>query len=113
MDKVAKYRSFIKKILHRHAGPDSFPKEEYESQVVIDDEHGHYFLVGVGWENLRRIDGISIHVDLKGDKIWIQTDWTEPGVAELLEEMGVPKSDIVLGFHAPYRRKMIKEYAPG
>jgi hypothetical protein len=114
MDKIATYRSIIKKVLHSHAARPSIKREEeYESQVVIDDANGHYFLVGVGWDDLKRIHGITIHLDLKGDKIWIQTDWTEPGVAKELQEMGVPKSDIVLAFHAPYRRKMMEDYATG
>lgn len=69
--------------------------------------------MGVGWDGYKRVHGISIHLDLKGDKIWIQTDWTEPGVAKELQELGVPKSDIVLAFHAPYRRKLIEDYAVG
>jgi hypothetical protein len=113
MDKIAKYRQFIREILQRHGHRDSIHREEYEKQVIADDEKGHYIVMGVGWNDLKRIHGISIHIDLKGDKIWIQTDWTEPGVATELEEMGVPKSDIVLAFHAPYRRKMMEEYAHG
>lgn len=114
MDKIAKYRFYIRKVLQNHAGKESLPPDaEYESQVVTDDENGHYFLVGVGWDDLKRIHGITIHLDLKGDKIWIQTDWTEPGVAKELQELGVPKSDIVLAFHAPYRRKMMEDYATG
>ena len=35
----------------------------------------------------------------------MQHDGTEEGVAALLAERGVPKSDIVLGFQAPYKRK--------
>ncbi len=113
MDKVAKYRQAIHEVISRHSHRDSIPREEYEKQVIIDDKHGHYLVMGVGWNDLKRIHGISIHIDLKGDKIWIQTDWTEPGVAQELEDMGIPKSDIVLAFHAPYRRKMIEEYSPG
>jgi hypothetical protein len=113
MDKITRYRSIIKELLKKHTDRTQVQKEEYETQVVIDDENGHYFLLGVGWDDLKRIHGITIHLDLKGDKIWIQTDWTEPGVAKELQEMGVPKSDIVLAFHAPYRRKMMEEYAPG
>ena len=46
-----------------------------------------------------------MHVDIKDNKIWIQHDGTEIGIAGELEKLGVPKSDIVLGFHAPYKRK--------
>lgn len=45
-----------------------------------------------------------IHVDIKDDKISIQRDGTEIGIANELMATGVPKEDIVLGFHAPYKR---------
>ncbi len=113
MDKVTKYRNIIKQVLKKHEAPSSNPREEYETQTIIDEKKGHYLLMGVGWDKFKRIHGITIHLDLKGDKIWIQEDWTDPCVADLLEEMGVPKSDIVLAFHAPYRRKLIEEYPAG
>ena len=112
MDKVARYREVIKQVLHKYAWDDKDPRlSEYEEQIVTDDEHGHYFLYGVGWEDYRRIHGCTIHIDLRGEKIWIQQDWTEEGVAGDLENLGVPKSDIVLAFHTPVRRKDIEEYA--
>jgi hypothetical protein len=46
-----------------------------------------------------------IHVDIKDGKIWIQCDFTEEGVANELVELGVPKTDIVLGFRSPYVRQ--------
>ena len=45
-----------------------------------------------------------MHMDIKDGKIWIQHDGTEIGVANELVELGVPKEDIVLAYHAPYQR---------
>jgi hypothetical protein len=33
--------------------------------------------------------------------VWVQRDGTEYGVTNDLVEAGIPKSDIVLGFHQP------------
>lgn len=44
-------------------------------------------------------------MDLKGEKIWIQKDFVEQGVATDLMEAGVPKENIVLAFQAPYKRQ--------
>ena len=46
-----------------------------------------------------------IHVDIKDNKIWIQRDGTEIGIANELIAAGVPKEDIVLGFYAAYKRE--------
>jgi hypothetical protein len=53
-----------------------------------------------------------LHIDIKRDKIWIQHDGTEGGLAGRLVEAGVPKEDIVLAFHAPYKRRFT-EFATG
>lgn len=48
--------------------------------------------------------------DRQDDKIWIQQDRTDTGIAEELVEFGVPKTDIVLAFKSGFTRKFT-EYA--
>ena len=104
MAKVDEYRDYIKRILTEFSNYKSL-NEEVEAQTIFDTENDHYQLVHVGWRNKRRIYGCVLHVDIKDNKIWIQHDGTEIGIAGELEKLGVPKSDMVLGFHAPYKRK--------
>ncbi len=104
MDKIALYREYIKEILRGHAGY-SRQLDEFETQLLFDDEGGHYYLMRVGWDGLRRIHACLLHVDLKGQKIWIQRDGVEEGITQEFVARGVPKEDIVLAFHAPYKRK--------
>lgn len=47
-----------------------------------------------------------IHLDLKNEKIWIQHNTTEVDIALELIEMGVLKSDIVIGFDTPKMRQL-------
>jgi XisI protein len=42
-----------------------------------------------------------IHVEIIDSKVWIQVDGTEDGIAQDLVQAGIPKEDIVLGFHEP------------
>ncbi len=56
------------------------------------------------------IHSCPIHIDIKGEKIWIQWNGTELDIAEELVTNGVAKKDIVLGFHTPFMRKFT-EYA--
>lgn len=105
MDKAPHYRALIKEIIERFVYPVEEERfQEFETQVIFDDEGGHYYLLEVGWEKGRRIHGFTLHIDLKGEKIWIQQDWTEDGAGNLLVERGVPKEDIVLAFHSPSKR---------
>lgn len=102
------YPEIIEKILNRHTGNDL--EEQTEIQVVIDRERHHYQILNIGWidEEQVRVHACVIHIDIKDDKIWIQRDGTEVGIANELIEMGVPKEDIVFAFHAPYKRKLIQ-----
>ncbi len=104
MDKLTQYREWIKQVLTYH-GQFKPSYGEVENEIFFDLERDHYQLFGAGWENRRRVFGCLIHVDIKDEKIWIQYDGTEEGVANQLVEMGVPKQDIVLAYHAPYARK--------
>lgn len=42
---------------------------------------------------------------IKNEKIYIEEDWTEEGIATELLTEGVPKEDIVLAFQDPETRK--------
>ena len=44
------------------------------------------------------------HIDIINDKLWVQEDATDYDLVGVLEEHGIPKNDIVLAFHAPYKR---------
>lgn len=106
MATVDDYRQYIKNIITEY----SQYKPSYgdvELQIVFDEERDHYHLMTVGWNKERRIRGSILHIDIKDNKIWIQHDGTEEGIATELLNLGVPKTDIVLAFHSPSRRKFM------
>jgi hypothetical protein len=80
--------------------------------LIVDDERGHYQLLGVGWTDSRRAFDVYAHVDILDGLAWVQVDNTERGIADELVRLGVPKNRIVLGFQAPYKRKLT-DFAPG
>lgn len=103
MARVEKYREYIQQVLEKY-GRYKPAYEEVEMEVIRDTERDHYQLVTVGWYGQERIYGCVLHLDIRGGKIWIQHDGTEIGIANELVGLGVPKEDIVLAFHAPYKR---------
>jgi len=104
MDRIVKYKEVIKSAILKHADFRETDREESEIQTIFDDQRGHYYLMDIGWEDMRRIHTCLIHLDLKNDKIWIQKDFTEEGIAIDLLKAGIPKDKIVLGFQAPFKR---------
>ncbi|RKZ82378.1 MAG: hypothetical protein DRR19_20805 [Candidatus Parabeggiatoa sp. nov. 1] len=69
-------------------------------------QHHHYQLVNLSWHSERRTYGYIIHIDIKANQIWIPHKGTENHVAYKLNAKGIPKKDIVLGFHSLYMRKI-------
>jgi hypothetical protein len=53
-----------------------------------------------------RIKEISVYMRIKNEKIYIEEDWTEEGMANELLTEGVPMENIVLAFQAPETRKL-------
>jgi hypothetical protein len=94
----------IKQILTEYAN-FGIPPGDVENELIFDDEQGHYELKWMGWIGRRRIHGSIIHIDLRGDKVWIQHDGTRDGVAQDLMDAGIPADRIVLGFRSPNERK--------
>lgn len=105
MDTRLKYQDILKSVLQDHADYRANLLDAYTSQVLFDDEHGQYLVLDIGWSGDKYLHNTPIHLSLIDDKIWIQYDDTEEGVANDLLEAGVPKEDIVLGFRHPEVRK--------
>jgi XisI protein len=111
MGRVTHFGRLIQDILQEY-GNCKPSYGEVEVETIIDHDQGHYQLMTVGWDGQRRIHGCLLHVDIKNGKIWIQHDGTEEGIANRLVAGGMPKSDIVLAFHSPFKRRFT-EFAVG
>jgi XisI protein len=111
MDKLEKYRQFVKQILTEHA-QISPTTDSVKAELIFDTERDRYQLAYVGWQGDNRVFGPVMHFDIENGKIWIQYNGTEESVAERLIEMGVPTSDIVIGFHSAFKRQFTR-YAVG
>lgn len=103
MEKLDQYRHYVKQLLSDYAsqGPSD---DDVNTELIFDTERDHYQVVYTGWKNREPMYGCVIHMDIKGSKIWVQHDGTEVGFADELVKLGVPKTDIVLGFQEPLVR---------
>ena len=98
MDSVTRYREIVRAVLQEYARfKPSYG--DVRTEVIEDVTHDHYELMHVGWHGQRRIHGSVIHIDIVGDKVWVQHDGTDRAVAEVVVERGVPRDHVVLGFH--------------
>ncbi len=106
MADLKQYQKIIQDLLTEIHSRNNYDKAKgIESQIIIDKENNHYLLVDVGWNDKEYVYGTFIHIDIKGDKIWIQRNNTEINLAQSLLERGINKDHIVIGLHSPFLRQ--------
>jgi hypothetical protein len=98
------WRRTIKRILADLAAIPFPEVVTMTAKTVFDERSDVYLVVVEGWQGVRRLHGCLMHVEIKGDKIWVQQDGTEHGIVADLLAAGVPKTCIVLGFKSPQSR---------
>src|SRR5580698_8538804 len=92
------WRQTIKKILTDLVAIP-FPDVVHMTAKTVFDEAADIYLVMVeGWQDVRRLHGCLVHVEIKANKVWVQQDGTEDGLAADLLAAGIRKDCIVLGF---------------
>ncbi len=104
MATVENYRQIVQKLLKDYSEIKA-SNEEVDAETIFDLVQDRYQVVHVGWSNKRRVYGCVLHLDIKNNKIWIQHDGTEGGIANELVEHGISKQDIVLAFQSPFKRQ--------
>jgi hypothetical protein len=77
---------------------------EIEYHVVTDTTNHHYQVLVSGWVGMKRTFGIAVHIHIKNGLVWVEEDNTDYGVVEEMVRRGFKKEEIVLAFHAPYKR---------
>jgi hypothetical protein len=106
MEKVDQYKQVIRNLIEEIGKRGEKPDSPVRTQIITDENNGHYLLFSNGWRGDERVYGCYLHIDVNEDgKVWLQHDGTDLVVAQMLLDRGIPKSDIVLAFHAPFVRE--------
>lgn len=106
MDKIIEYENTILQILNDFKNQFKKTSKNIEAIIVTDKDKHIYQFLWLGWEGNKHILSITVFISIINSKIWIQHDLTEVGIANLLVEAGIPKSDIVLGYFTPDHRAL-------
>ena len=111
MDRLERYRDIVRQVIEEYARYKP-SHGEIETEAIVDRDRDHYEVMHVGWDNGRRVHGSVVHIDIRDGKVWIQYDGTSRPVADELLAAGIPREDIVLGFH-PTELRPLTEFAVG
>ena|SRR5207245_685409 len=98
MDRVERYREIVRRVIEEYARYKP-SHGQIETEAIVDSDRNHYEVMHVGWDGVRRVHGSVVHVDIIDGKVWIQCDGTSRPIADELVAGGIPREDIVLGFH--------------
>lgn len=102
------YREAVQDFMQEMA--DLFARDkQFETQLLMDEKRDHYQLLQLGWQNERRVYGCVLHIDVKGDQIWVQHNSTEFQIDQELARLGIPQEVVIAGFHAPWRQTLNKQ----
>jgi hypothetical protein len=104
MDNLEHYRKVIRELIQKYAQYKP-SRGDVQIEVIIDQDNDHYELMYAGWNGPYRIHGSVLHLDIRNEKIWIQHDGTEDGIANELVNAGIPRDRIVLAFKSPEHRR--------
>jgi hypothetical protein len=112
-DKLEKYRQCIKKVLTEyHEWISGARNLDEESCLVFDEIHDQYLWMFMGWKDGNKTKNIHVHIRIVNEKIYIEEDWTEEGMATELMREGLTNHNIVLAFH-PLDLRKHTEFAIG
>lgn len=106
MERMNEYRQIIRRILGEYL--EYIPPEKGVDAIgIVDESQDNYLLLQVGWRPPYHIHKAFFHIRIKDDKIWIEEDWTQEGIATELIKAGVPADMIVLGWQPPEMRPYV------
>ena len=110
MDKLEKYRQIICQTLTPYVNI-TYSNVPVHNRAAFDKESDQYLIISEGWNKSEHLHSCLIHLEIVDNKVWIQCDNTEDGIANDLVAAGIPKNDIVLAFHPPELRQYTRPLA--
>lgn len=104
MDTLNTYVQIVEQVLTKYVEVH-YNQGDIQNLAIFDRAGGHFMVMSLGWQGVRRIHGCLVHIDIEDGKVWIQRDGTEHGIANSLVAAGIPAEQIVLGFYTPATRQ--------
>ena len=110
MDTLNRYGEIIENILQEYAAIP-YRYGDVTTFVVVSRDGNHFLLMDEGWQKGIRAYDVIVHVEIRGEKIWLHRDGLEDGITSELLEAGISKKNIVLAFHPPDVRQYTRPIA--
>lgn len=96
-EKQRRYRQVVQTLLTQLTAGTSL-EPEVEDHTLFDTQQDRYAVIVNGWDGETRVNFIVAHIEIINGQVWVQADNTDVVLARKLEQAGVARNDIVLGF---------------
>lgn len=106
MDTAQQYHNIIQHYLETEVQKANDKAIAIPTTLVLDKLAKRYILLAKAWVNEEYVHHFIYHIEIINNKVWIHEDRTDTGVAVALAALGIPKSDIILGYFPEYAREM-------
>jgi XisI protein len=110
MDTLIQYRSTVQKNLKKYYelsnSQHANTTDAMSDRLILDEQRDQYLWLRCGWDGKRRVQHIILYLQIQNGKIWVEEDSTNLAIVDDLLEAGIPKTDIILGFHHPSKRAL-------
>jgi XisI protein len=111
MDRLEEYRQKIEQILTDYYQMtidqvSNLAGDEVSDRLAFDRDRDQYLWLRFGWKDNRKVQQIIMYFCIRNGKIWVEEDATDLCVVDDLLAAGIPKNDIILGFHHPKKRAL-------
>ncbi|MBD2498640.1 XisI protein [Nostoc sp. FACHB-280] len=109
MDKLNLYRHTVQKIIRKYyeltnSQPVCNTKTTISDRLILDEQRDQYLWLRCGWDDKKRVQHIILYLQIQNGKIWVEEDNTDLAIVDDLLAAGIPKTEIILGFHHPSKR---------
>jgi XisI protein len=103
MDRVNSYASIVQQVVQEYY--DLYKTmEDAETFLLTEPNIHHYQVIQTGWDRHHRRIYTTLHISIQNEKVYIHSDPTEEGIANILIGQGIPSSHIVLEYQSPNLR---------
>src|SRR5215813_3188746 len=95
MDKLENYRQMVKQVVGMHA---NYPSDQdyIDTLAVCDEQTDNYLLLDIEASETGYKYWVIFHLRISDEKVGIEKDGIECGIARDLVDVGIPKEDINL-----------------
>ena len=98
MDKIKKYKNILLKEMQHQAAIPFGNAPELHRHLMVGQNEDEFILILKGWQDETYRHGVIFHFQIIEDKVWLHENNTDIDIGSKLAQLGIPKSDIILGF---------------